>query len=252
MLVSIVIPYYNDEKNIYSSVSSALKQTYKNIEIIIIDNENSLNSKRVLKKISKQSKKIKVFKNEKLGNYAGIGRNLGVGYSKGKLIAFLDSDDLWSKDKLKLQVRELKDKKVDILFTNFIAINEKSKELYKVKSPSLITFKDLIKSCPVCLSSVLIKKKCFKKNKFKKFRTKEDYELWLNFLKSDYKIRTLNNFCTFYRVRGATLSSLHFNKIINAYLIYSSSLKFSFHYSIYCVIRLYFNAFLKKYMTYDQ
>ena len=249
MLVSIIIPYFKDEKNIFLSVSSALKQTYKNIEIIIIDNENSINSKKILKKILKQSKKIEVFRNEKLGNYAGIGRNLGVSFSKGELIAFLDSDDLWSKDKLKFQVKELKNKKVDILFTNFIAINEKNKELYKVKSPSLITFKGLIKSCPVCLSSVLIKKKCFKKNKFKKIKTKEDYELWLNFLKSGYKIRTLNYFCTFYRVRTSTLSSLHFNKIINAYLIYSSSLKFSFHYSIYCVIRLYFNAFLKKYIT---
>jgi len=247
MLVSIIIPYFKDEKNIFLSVSSALQQTYKNIEIIIIDNENSTNSKKILKKISKQSKKIEVFSNEKLGNYAGISRNLGVSFSKGELIAFLDSDDLWSKDKLKLQVKELKNEKVDILFTNFRAINERNKELYKVKSPSLITFKGLIKSCPVCLSSVLIKKKCFKKNKFKKIKTKEDYELWLNFLKSGYTIRTLNYFCTFYRVRASTLSSFHLNKIINAYFIYYSSLKFSFHYSIYCVIRLYFYAFLKKY-----
>lgn len=53
MLVSIVIPYYNDKKNIYLSVSSALKQTYKNIEIIIIDNENSFLSKKILEKIKK-------------------------------------------------------------------------------------------------------------------------------------------------------------------------------------------------------
>ena len=79
-------------------VTRHLKQTYKNIEIIIIDNENSINSKKILKKISKQSKKIEVIINEKLGNYAGIGRNFGVSFSKGELIAFLDSDDLWSKD----------------------------------------------------------------------------------------------------------------------------------------------------------
>ncbi len=251
MLVSILIPYYNDEKNIYLSVSSALQQTYKNIEIIIIDNENSLVSKKILEKISKKSKKIKIIKNKKLGNYAGIGRNFGISCSKGKLIAFLDSDDLWSKNKLKLQVKELKDKKVDILFTNFKAINEKDKELYKVKSPSTITFQDLVKSCPVCLSSVLIKKKCFKKNKFKKLRTKEDYELWLSFLKSNLKIKTLNRFCTFYRVRSHTLSSLHFNKLINAYNIYYRSLQFSFYYSLYCVVRLYLNAFIKKYTKYD-
>ena len=251
MLVSIVIPYYNDEKNIYLSVSSALKQTYKNIEIIIIDNENSFLSKKILEKIKKKSKKIKIFRNKKLGNYAGIARNIGVSHSKGKLIAFLDSDDFWSKNKLKLQVKELEDKSADILFTNFSAINEKNKEVYKVKSPALITFKDLVKSCPVCLSSVVIKKKCFRNFKFKKLKTKEDYELWLNFSKFGYKIKTLNYLGTYYRLRASTLSSLHLNKIINAYFIYSNSLKFNFFYSIFCVIRLYFNAFLKKYLKYE-
>jgi len=100
-------------------------------------------------------------------------------------------------------------------------------------------------------NSLNLTKLFFKKNKFKKIKTKEDYELWLNFLKSGYKIRTLNYFCTFYRVRVSTLSSFHLNKMINAYRIYYSSLKFSFHYSIYCVIRLYFNAFLKKYTNYE-
>ena len=94
MKVSIVIPYYNDQKNIFFSVSSVLNQTYKNIEIIIVDNENSLNSKKILKKISKKSHKIRILDNKFL-NYAGVGRNLGISYSKGDLIAFLDSDDLW-------------------------------------------------------------------------------------------------------------------------------------------------------------
>ena len=61
MLVSIIIPYYNDKKYIFRSVSSALNQSYKNIEIIIIDNENSLISKKILKDISKKSKKLKFY-----------------------------------------------------------------------------------------------------------------------------------------------------------------------------------------------
>ena len=65
MLVSIIIPYYNDKKYIFRSVSSALNQSYKNIEIIIIDNENSLISKKILKDISKKSKKIKILSNKK-------------------------------------------------------------------------------------------------------------------------------------------------------------------------------------------
>ena len=59
MLVSIIIPYYNDKKYIYRSVSSALNQSYKDIEVIIIDNENTSISKNILRDISKISKKIK-------------------------------------------------------------------------------------------------------------------------------------------------------------------------------------------------
>ena len=251
MLVSIIIPYYNDKKNINSSVLSALKQTYKNTEIIIIDNENSFSSRSILNKISKISKKIKIF-NNKLINYAGLGRNLGITYSKGELIAFLDSDDLWSKEKLTLQVKDLINKKIDILFTNYKAINLKKKILYKVKPPSVLTFIDLIKACPVCLSSSLIKKKCFKNIKFKKLKTKEDYELWLNLSKSGYKIRTLNYFLTFYRVRKSSLSSFHINKIKNAFLIYYKYQNFSIYYSIFCVIRLYFNALKKKFFNHEK
>ena len=251
MLVSIIIPYYKDKNNIKFSVLSALQQTYRNTEIIIIDNENSLSSRSILNKILKKSKKIKIFNNKFL-NYAGVGRNLGISYSKGDLIAFLDSDDLWSKEKLKLQVNELINKKIDILFTNYKAIDVKKKILYSVKSPSIITFKDLIQACPVCLSSSLIRKKCFENNKFKNLKTKEDYELWLNFSKSGYRIRTLNHFLTFYRVRSSSLSSLHINKIKNAFLIYYEFQNFSTYYSIFCVLRLYYNAFKKKFCNYEK
>ena len=249
MLVSIIIPYFNDKKNINRSVSSALNQSYKNIEIIIVDNENSLISKNILSAISKKSKKIKIIKNKNKLNYAGVGRNKGISFSRGKFIAFLDSDDYWKKNKLKIQLKKLNKTKADILFTAFKAINEKKKVLYTVKPPIVITYKNLIRSCPVCCSSVLIKKKCLNKIRFLNYRTKEDYDLWLRLSKKGFKIISINNFLTFYTVRSSTLSSLHLNKVQNAYYIYSNSLKFGFFYSLFAVLRLYFNAFKKKYLA---
>ena len=158
MLVSIIIPYYNDKKYIFRSVSSALNQSYKNIEIIIIDNENSLMSKKILKDISKKSKKIKILSNKKKVNLAGVGRNIGIKHSRGRYISFLDSDDYWSKDKLKIQIKEIKKQNVDLLFTGFKAVNEKKNLIYKVIPPIELSLSSLIKSCPVSLSSVLIKK----------------------------------------------------------------------------------------------
>ena len=66
MLVSIIIPYYDDEKNIKISVKSALNQTYNNTEIIIIDNENSNRSNNILKNLSKKSKKLKLLESNKV------------------------------------------------------------------------------------------------------------------------------------------------------------------------------------------
>ena len=172
MLVSIIIPYYNDKKYIFRSVSSALNQSYKNIEIIIIDNENSLISKKILKDIKKKSKKIKILYNKKKPNLAGVGRNIGIKNSRGKYVCFLDSDDYWSKDKLKIQIKELKKQNADVLFTGFKAVNEKKNLIYKVIPPKELSLNSLIKSCPVSLSSVLIKKNCLRNLKFEKYRTK--------------------------------------------------------------------------------
>ena len=194
MLVSIIIPYYNDKKYIFRSVSSALNQSYKNIEIIIIDNENSLISKKILKDISKKSKKIKILSNKKKVNLAGVGRNIGIKNSKGRYVSFLDSDDYWSKDKLKIQIKEIKKQNADVLFTSFKAVNEKKNLIYKVISPEEIFLNTLIKSCPVCCSSVLIKKYCFKNLRFGNYRTKEDYDLWIKLSLKNYRIKSIKNF----------------------------------------------------------
>ena len=89
MLISIIIPYYKDEENILYSVNSAIKQDYKNIELIIIDDENSEISKKILLNIKKKSNKIKVISTKK---NAGVSqaRNLGIKHASGNLIAFLD------------------------------------------------------------------------------------------------------------------------------------------------------------------
>ena len=248
MLVSIIIPYYNDKKYIYRSVSSALNQSYKNIEVIIVDNENTFISKNILRDISKISKKIKILSNKKKLNFAGIGRNIGIKKSRGKYVCFLDSDDYWSKNKLKIQIKEIKKQNADALFTGFKAVNEKKNLIYKVIPPKELFLNTLIKSCPVCCSSVLIKKYCFKNLRFGNYRTKEDYDLWIKLSLKRYRIKSIKNFLTYYTIRKSSLSSLHLNKIINAYLIYSNTLKFNNFYSLFSVLRLYFNAFKKKYL----
>lgn len=246
MLVSIIIPYYNDPINIESCINSILKQIYKKFEIIIIDDENTLSSKLTLKNICKKSKKIKTFNTKKnLG--VSYSRNIGIKFSKGDYIAFIDSDDMWNKNKLKFQLNEIKKRKLDICYTSYSAINKNNEILYKVKAPKKLKYFDLLNQCPICCSSVLIKKKILKKNNFKNITTKEDYELWLRLSKQRYLFGGINKNLTTYRVRKNTLSAKHFNKLYNAFKIYYYYNSYNFFISLYFTIRLYFNAFKKKF-----
>ena len=246
MLVSVIIPYFNDELNINKSVSSALNQTYKNIEIIIVDDENSKNSIDVLKKFIKE-KRIKIIRNKQnLG--VAFARNKGIKISKGQFVAFLDSDDYWNKNKLKAQVNAFKKYDIDICYTNYSGFVGNKKIKYKIKSPRKMTFNKFLKECPISCSSVVVKKKIFNEHKFKNLKTKEDYLLWLELSKKNYKFFGLDKYLSFYRIRKNSLSDLHFNKLYSAYKIYSYYLKFNLFFSLIMISRLYMNAFIKKYL----
>lgn len=248
MFLSVIIPYFNDAENIKEAVLSALGQTYKNIEIIIVDDENTINSKKILNKIKNIDDKIKIIRNKKnLGVSAA--RNRGIKYAKGDLIAFLDSDDLWKKNKINLQLKFIKKYNADICYTSYLGINNK-RILYKIKSPKTVSYASLLKECPICCSSVVIKRKIFEKIKFKNLKTKEDYMLWLDFSKKGYKFIGLDKFLSLYQIRNNSLSSLHVNKIFSAFKIYSYYLNYNFLLSVFFVFRLYMNAFKKKFIKY--
>ncbi len=243
MLVSVIIPYFKDEKNISKSISSVLNQSYKNIEIIIIDDENSKNSKKILNKL--KHKKIKILYTKKNLGVAKA-RNLGIKRSKGKFIAFLDSDDSWKKNKIYYQLKIMKKYNVDFCFTAYEAVRG-SKIIYSVSAPRRINYKSLLYSNPICCSSTLVKSKLLKKNLFKNLRTKEDYELWLRLARKNFIFFGINKILTFYQVRKNSLSSNHLNKIKNAFLIYSKFNNFNYMESLLNLLILYLNAFKKKF-----
>ena len=109
-LVSIIIPYYKKRKYIAGTLKSVLKQTYRNLEIIIIYDDQERKDLKFIKQLINSDKRISLITNKKsIG--AGLSRNKGLKISRGEYIAFCDADDLWNKDKLKIQLRIMKKKK---------------------------------------------------------------------------------------------------------------------------------------------
>tara|TARA_B100000902_G_C27202363_1_gene859764 strand:- start:359 stop:1093 length:735 start_codon:yes stop_codon:yes gene_type:complete len=244
MLVSIIIPYYKSERFIRKTIASIINQSYKNWEAIIIDDENSKISLRAISFL--KDRRIKILKNI---NNKGVAktRNIGISKAKGSLVAFLDSDDYWHKDKLKFQISLMRKNNYNISYTSYTAFEKNKDVKYFVKAKSRLKFSSLIKSNPICCSSVVVKKKFLSKNPFPNLKTKEDYALWLKISKK-YDFYPIDKNLTFHRIRKDSLSSFHFNKLINAFTIYNNFLRLNIVYSFYCVVRLYINAFIKKYL----
>ena len=115
-LISVIVNCHNGEKFINRCIESILIQTYNNFEIIFLDNMSTDGTEEIIKKIS--DKRIKYFKTEKfLKLYEA--RNLAISKAKGKYISFLDIDDSWEKDKLKLQLAKMIKTDSDFSFTNY-------------------------------------------------------------------------------------------------------------------------------------
>ena len=157
-LVSIIVPYFEKELFIEDSIRSILNQSYKNFEILIINDEVSIVASNVLEKIANLDSRIKIIDNKKnIG--AGQSRNKGINHSKGDYIAFCDSDDLWKKNKLEVQLAFMKNFNLDFSFTSYEIIDENKKFISHRKAKDSIGFSELRNSCDIGLSTVIIKKK---------------------------------------------------------------------------------------------
>jgi len=162
-LISVIMNCHNGKKFLSSSIESVLNQSYKNWEIIFFDNNSSDNSKEIFK--SYKDKRLKYFKSSKLINlYAA--RNLALKKTKGKFITFLDTDDLWNKEKLKKQIKKIiKDKNL-FLFSNYYILHNNKKRLHsKNILPSGYITSNLIKYYFIGILTVMIDKNLIKKTK---------------------------------------------------------------------------------------
>jgi len=186
--VSIIIPTYNRLSKLKNAINSVLSQTYENFEIIIIDNNSTDGTEEYI--YSLNNKKIKFYKINNNGNIAKS-RNLGIKYSKYKYLAFLDSDDIWSKDKLRKCLISIEKKNLDFFYHNMELIKKnfpwKFSALFRKLNPDKL-HDDLLYNGPAfATSSFIVKKEIFNQiNNFsedRKLITWEDFDAWLRLSK---------------------------------------------------------------------
>ena len=245
ILVSVIIPYFKKKKFIEKTINSIKSQTYKNLEIIIVYDDEDRSDLKLIKKIKNSDKRIKVIVNKKsLG--AGESRNKGIYHSKADYIAFLDADDLWKKNKIELQLKLMIRNKFEISHTSYEILNSNHKNRKVMRAKNFNNYNQLLPSCDIGLSTVMLKKNLITKNcRFPKLKTKEDFVLWLLILKKNVKIGSLDKNLTSWRKLDNSLSSSTFQKLIDGFVVYNTYMKFGILKSFFYLLTLSIN-FLRK------
>ena len=194
---SVIIGTYNCKKFLKIAILSVLKQSFKDFELIIVDDGSTDGSQKLIKELASKDKRIRFFFHKKNSGKDSVPKNFGIRKSRGKYICFLDSDDVWNPEKLQEQNSHLKDSTI-MLCTSCEYINEKGKRYtgffmhyfrkFLQKKFFSTGFVSFYMYNPVIFSSVLIKAKIIKKymlNENSELVGIIDLELWLRIFKDE-------------------------------------------------------------------
>jgi teichuronic acid biosynthesis glycosyltransferase TuaG len=209
-VVSVIIPVYNAEKYIGKTLESALNQTYRNVEIVLVDDCSKDNSRQVIESYTAKYNNVIYHLNEKNGG-AAVARNTALQIAKGRYVAFLDSDDLWYPNKIERQLGLMKQKNAAICYTSIEMIDEYDK-LVKGKRNVLdkVDYKFLLKNTMIATSTVIIDRHLTGSFQMPLIRSGQDYATWLKLMRNGTVAYGINEVLVKYRKCENSLSS---NKI---------------------------------------
>lgn len=210
-LVSIIMPSYNTGKFIAESIDCVLAQTYENWELIIVDDCSTDDTDAIVTGYT--DARIRYLKNEK-NSGAAVSRNRALREAKGRWIAFLDSDDLWSPEKLEKQIAFMEENKYGFSYTNYSLIDEASKPMgVFVTGPRRITKTGMYNYCWVGCLTVMYDAEKVGLIQIEDIKKNNDYAMWLKVIrKTDCYL--LNEELGKYRKRGGSISNHSYKALI--------------------------------------
>lgn len=219
-LVSIIMPSWNTADFIRESIDSVLAQTYTNWELLIVDDCSTDNTDEVV--ASYKDERIKYFKNEK-NSGAALTRNKALREAQGEWIAFLDSDDLWTVDKLEKQIKFMNDRGYKLSFTEYEKIDEASNKLgIYVSGPEKVNKRKMYNYDYIGQLTMMYSAKEFGIIQIKDIKKNNDYAIRLQLYKNPGTCAyLLKENLAKYRVRKVSISHDKFRR------------KFKSHYDLF-------------------
>ena len=243
-IVSIIMPTYNAEKYIESSIESVLNQDFADFELVIVDDCSSDNTCSLINKYADLDERIK--KNFlRINSGPAVARNVGLANAHGRWIAFLDCDDLWHPEKLSQSLFFLKKKTTPFIYTSYRRFTADLENIGRIISvPNRITYEELLSNTAIVTSTVVIDRE-LTGNFQMKHVFYDDFACWLELLKNFGPAYGLNSELTYYRVSKGSFSHNKFRSATKVFQQYIYVEKLPYHKAFYHFFFYSFRAIFK-------
>lgn len=234
-LVSIITPLHNGEDYVRETIDSVLAQSYNNWELIIVDDCSKDSGVNIVKEYMLIDKRIKLIQNENNSGPA-LTRNTAINAAEGEFIAFLDSDDLWTSDKLSVQIEFMIKNNYPFTFSYYNQITEDGNFIKAVDNLTLkVNYLSSIKSNKIGCLTAVYNVTYFGKVYMENIAKRQDYTLWLKLLKRVDYAYCVPQVLANYRIRKNSVSSNKIKLVKYHWHIYRNIEKHSFVKSLYFI-----------------
>lgn len=215
-MVTVITPCYNASLYIKDTIDSVINQTYKDWELIIVDDCSTDNSEGIIK--SYTDHRIRYIKTDSPSGSPAVPRNIGVQRAKGEYIAFLDSDDIWLPNKLESQLKFINNHNVDFVYSYYKRFVSKDAPGGIIKSPNTANYNSIKKRDYIPMLTILIKKELFDGVEFEN-GPKEDFVFLLKLFRKGIIAYNTLECVALYRIAQNSRSSNKFDMLKKHYFI---------------------------------
>lgn len=242
-LVSIIMPSYNTEEYIAESIQSVIEQTYKNWELIIVDDCSTDHTDQVVAGFT--DIRIRYLKNEK-NSGAAVSRNRALREAQGRWIAFLDSDDLWHPEKLEKQLKFMTENSYAFTYTDYqIQLNGQWLP-YIYTGPNVVNKRKMYNYCYFSTITVMYDREKIGLIQVADLKKNNDYAMWLQAIEKSPCYRLPECLSYYIKHDGSISSGSKMKLIKHHYILYRKGQKRTPLISAYLTVNNLFYGVIKK------
>jgi glycosyltransferase involved in cell wall biosynthesis len=247
--ISVIMPAFNSEKTIAESIQSVIGQSHPNWELIICDDGSNDATAAIVN--SYNDARISLIRNRYVKGAPGA-RNSCLDVASGEYLCFLDSDDVWGRDKLLNQLNHMITNGLCFSYGSYYTFFEDIENVLGIFTPKeKVVFKDLLKTCDIGCLTVMLKRDAFPGFKFPQ-SPKEDYAAWLILLKNGAVAVRYPSADSYYRLSVHSLSGNKFKELSKQWLVLRSYGDLSFSFSFFYLLLYVVNGIFKHFVKYKK